>query len=30
MESPSPRDTFWLTCKIGLNMARDDDDPLLK
>ena len=26
MRSPSPWQTFWLTCKMDLNMARDDDD----
>ena len=26
MRSPSLWDTFWLICKIDLNIARDDDD----
>ena len=30
MRSPSPWHTFLLTCNIDFNMARDDDDPLLK
>ena len=31
MRSPSLWDTFWLICKIDLNIARDDDDdPVLK